>query len=147
MSVAQQLLGSLVGPDQEMTLAYKIVRATQIMFACHRFVIPGIRCQSRNVLDSRYPILSTNSTFTVIVRHTILSTSPTSQVRVNEATLDDWPESPIIEEPPRFPFRTRSNSASFQPVESSRRSRRGIVDECCAKSCTLEVIQSYCGAR
>nr|CAD7428149.1 unnamed protein product [Timema monikensis] len=64
-----------------------------------------------------------------------------------EATLDDWPESPIIEEPPRFPFRTRSNSASFQPVESSRRSRRGIVDECCAKSCTLEVIQSYCGAR
>jgi insulin len=51
---------------------------------------------------------------------------------------------PIEEQEIQFPFRSRSNGATIVP-RSFRRQTRGVYDECCRKSCTVQEIASYCG--
>ncbi|GFG29359.1 hypothetical protein Cfor_01239 [Coptotermes formosanus] len=54
--------------------------------------------------------------------------------------------SPIEEPESQFPFRSRSNAATLVPG-SFRRHTRGVYDECCRKSCSIQEIASYCGRR
>ena len=58
-----------------------------------------------------------------------------------------WIQPPHTEESElQFPFRSRSNAATLVPG-SFRRYTRGVYDECCRKSCTIQEIASYCGRR
>ncbi|XP_069696371.1 LIRP-like isoform X2 [Periplaneta americana] len=57
-----------------------------------------------------------------------------------------WIQSQPVQEPQlQFPFRSRT-SASLIP-DSFRRRTRGVYDECCRKSCTVQEMASYCGRR
>ncbi|XP_046394215.1 LIRP-like [Ischnura elegans] len=47
---------------------------------------------------------------------------------------------------PAYPFQPKSRATALKP-KSFRRAKRGIHDECCRKSCTLNEIASYCGRR
>uniref|UniRef100_A0A1B6D148 Insulin-like domain-containing protein n=1 Tax=Clastoptera arizonana TaxID=38151 RepID=A0A1B6D148_9HEMI len=38
----------------------------------------------------------------------------------------------------------RGYNVAFRPTEGLRRTRRGIVEECCRKSCTTAVLELYC---
>jgi hypothetical protein len=51
---------------------------------------------------------------------------------------------PIEEREVQFPFRSKSNAATVVP-RSFRRHTRGVYDECCRKSCTVQEMASYCG--
>jgi len=58
-----------------------------------------------------------------------------------------WIQPPPTEEPEiQFPFRPRSDAATLVSG-SFRRHTRGVYDECCRKSCTIQEIASYCGRR
>nr|SOX29888.1 Insulin-like Peptide 2 (ILP2) [Blattella germanica] len=46
----------------------------------------------------------------------------------------------------QYPFRSRS-SASALVSGSFRRRTRGVYDECCRKSCSIQEMASYCGKR
>lgn len=64
---------------------------------------------------------------------------------VNDSGI--WIQPLPVEEPQlQFPFRSRSNAASLVPG-SFRRHTRGVYDECCRKSCTIQEMVSYCGRR
>lgn len=43
--------------------------------------------------------------------------------------------------PSGFPFKTKENTFTF--LKTLRR-KRGVSDECCAKSCTLNELTAYC---
>ncbi|XP_058828739.1 LIRP-like isoform X3 [Topomyia yanbarensis] len=42
------------------------------------------------------------------------------------------------------PFYPRTYQIPAEPLDSHRRVRRQIVDECCRKSCTLKTLKQYC---
>ncbi|XP_059483216.1 LIRP isoform X2 [Neocloeon triangulifer] len=45
-----------------------------------------------------------------------------------------------------FPFRSRAEATQLMPSNRRvRRKPRGIVDECCLKSCSINEMKSYCG--
>lgn len=47
----------------------------------------------------------------------------------------------VPEEQYEYPFLPKRNAFMMLPNE---RSKRGIVQECCVKACTLAELQSYC---
>lgn len=47
--------------------------------------------------------------------------------------------------PVQLPFRERLRAAAF--LESRTRFTRGVYDECCSKSCTIDELMSYCDVR
>lgn len=58
---------------------------------------------------------------------------------------DFWIQTtPIYEQEVQFPFRSRSKAVTVVPG-SFRRHTRGVYDECCRKSCTIQEMASYCG--
>ncbi|PNF39787.1 Locusta insulin-related peptide [Cryptotermes secundus] len=58
---------------------------------------------------------------------------------------DFWIQTtPIDEQEVQFPFRSRSKAVTAVPG-SFRRHTRGVYDECCRKSCTIQEMASYCG--
>nr|UES72907.1 insulin-like protein 3 [Carausius morosus] len=74
--------------------------------------------------------------------------------RYNNLFKKSPPEEPKAEEPywleplpmgdePPFPFRVPPQARSIIPG-SFRRLKRGLVDECCSKSCTIDEMRSYC---
>lgn len=64
---------------------------------------------------------------------------------VNDSGI--WIQPLPIEEPQlQYPFHSRSNAATLVPG-SLRRHTRGVYDECCRKSCTIQEMVSYCGSR
>lgn len=44
--------------------------------------------------------------------------------------------------PPALPFRDRLRAAAL--LENHRRVTRGVFDECCSKSCTIDELMNYC---
>ncbi|XP_065331398.1 LIRP-like isoform X2 [Cloeon dipterum] len=45
-----------------------------------------------------------------------------------------------------YPFRSRASASQLIPSNRRvRRKPRGIVDECCLKSCSIQEMKSYCG--
>ncbi|XP_063227913.1 LIRP-like isoform X1 [Bacillus rossius redtenbacheri] len=74
--------------------------------------------------------------------------------RYNNLFKKSPPEEPKAEEPylleplparnePCYPFRVSSQARSVIPG-AFRRLKRGLVDECCAKSCSIDEMRSYC---
>lgn len=47
--------------------------------------------------------------------------------------------------PVQLPFRERLRAAAF--LESRTRFTRGVFDECCSKSCTIDELMAYCELR
>ncbi|KAG8225997.1 hypothetical protein J437_LFUL003056 [Ladona fulva] len=45
----------------------------------------------------------------------------------------------------QFPFRPKASAKVL--IGSFRRQKRGVYDECCRKSCTVNELTSYCGRR
>lgn len=60
----------------------------------------------------------------------------------NEPMQQDWNQEVIL---PQYnsPFMKKLAAAALSPT-SFRRIRRGIHDECCRKSCTMNELTSYC---
>lgn len=56
--------------------------------------------------------------------------------------FDDRPAPQALQFHPFYPRSYQEPVA--MPVESYRRVRRQIVDECCRKSCTLKTLKQYC---
>lgn len=58
----------------------------------------------------------------------------------------DYEQHQYLDEPPRFPFRSKPNAAVLLPG-AFRRYARGVHDECCAKPCSVNELVSYCAER
>ncbi|KAK3911192.1 LIRP protein [Frankliniella fusca] len=52
------------------------------------------------------------------------------------------PEEEYWTPPPALPFRDRLRAAAL--LENHRRVTRGVFDECCSKSCTIDELMNYC---
>ncbi|XP_023030027.2 insulin [Leptinotarsa decemlineata] len=62
--------------------------------------------------------------------------------RADWLDFDNKLENDLDSGEPKFPFISRDLAESMVPVKS----RRGIIEECCIKSCSLNELRTYCAA-
>ncbi|XP_058461615.1 LIRP-like isoform X2 [Malaya genurostris] len=69
-----------------------------------------------------------------------------AEIKLDLDELEQLAPEMFDDRPPAFhPFYPRSyQMPAANPVNSHRRVRRQIVDECCRKSCTLKTLKQYC---